>query len=158
MAQPDSRPNGDTPSNEVNDEDFIIELTEQTLTVDATVARLADPGCGAFVTFIGTVRNEHHGRAVERLDYTAYAPMAELEMRKIAHELASRWPIRQLAILHRLGRLEIGEASIVIVLALPHRKESFEALQFAIDRFKETVPIWKKEHFTDGDVQWVEGS
>lgn len=120
--------------------------------------RVEDPGCGAFVVFSGTVRDEHHGKQVDRLEYSAYAPMARAKMLEIAETARERWPLRKVAIIHRLGTLEIGEMSILIILALPHRKEGFAALEYCIDRFKEIVPIWKKEHFTDGEAVWVEGS
>ena len=135
-----------------------IELTREVIEAGTLAARVADPGCGATVEFLGTVRDEHHGRAVDRLDYDAYGPMAEKEMRRIAEELLRRWPVRRACIVHRLGTLEIGEASIGIALSLPHRADAFDALRFAIDRFKETVPIWKREHFSDGEAVWVEGS
>ena len=88
----------------------------------------------------------------------AYPQMARVQMRAIAEQLRERWPVRKLAIVHRLGTLAIGEASILIALTLAHREEGFEALRHAIDTFKETVPIWKKEVFADGEAQWVEGS
>ena len=136
----------------------LIELVHEPISIDEVVGRVTDPGCGAFVVFSGNVRNEHYGKEVLRLDYSAYEEMALTKIREIADAAAEQGPIQKCAIIHRLGTLEIGEASIVIVLALPHRKESFAALQFCIDRFKEIVPIWKKEHFADGEAVWVEGS
>lgn len=135
-----------------------IELIEGAIDIPATLAKAASPDCGALVTFLGTVRNEHYGRAVRYLEYSAYAPMALAKMDQIASELTSRWPITHVAMVHRLGRLEIGEASILIALSLPHRREGFDALRHAIDTFKQAVPIWKKEHFEDGTAIWVEGS
>lgn len=135
-----------------------VELTEEPILAEPLKERVADPSTGATVEFLGTVRNEHHGRAVDRLEYAAYPAMALSEMRKIAEEIRARWSVVRVVIVHRLGRLEIGEASIGIALSLPHRVEAFDALRYAIDTFKETVPIWKKEFFQDGEAVWVEGS
>ena len=109
---------------------------------------------GAVVTFLGTTRGSSHGREVLSLDYEAYEPMALKEVQRIALEVASIWNIKNLAIVHRIGRLEISEISLVVATASPHRKEAFEACQYVVDRIKETVPIWKKEVFENGEV-WV---
>lgn len=135
-----------------------VELTHEPIDPSALAGRVRDRATGATAIFLGTVRDEHHGRPVLRLDYEAYAPMALREMRRIAEELRERFPARRVAIVHRLGTLEIGEASIGIAISLPHRADSFAALRFAIDAFKERVPIWKREHFADGESHWVEGS
>ncbi|MGE3165504.1 MAG: molybdenum cofactor biosynthesis protein MoaE [Planctomycetota bacterium] len=135
-----------------------IELIDREIDIPAYLSLVAAPDCGAVLSFLGNVRNEHHGRAVRHLEYSAYAPMAQAKMAQIASELVSRWPIRNVAIVHRLGRLEVGETSILIALALPHRREGFDALRYAIDTFKQVVPIWKKEHFADGTAAWVQGS
>ncbi len=135
-----------------------IELRSEPILSDQLSLHVADPGCGATVTFLGTVRDTHHGKSVDRLEYAAYPSMAESEMRKIAEELIRRWSAKSVAIVHRLGVLEIGETSIGIAISLPHRAESFEALKFAIDTFKETVPVWKREFFSNGEAVWVEGS
>lgn len=135
-----------------------VELTREPIDPRALAHRVADPMTGASALFLGTVRNEHHGRAVLRLDYEAYAPMALSEMKKIGAELVSRDGISRVAIVHRLGTLEIGEVSIGIAISLPHRTEAFDALRFAIDTFKARVPIWKREHFDDGESNWVEES
>lgn len=111
-------------------------------------------GAGAVVTFVGVVRDNSQGHRVRYLEYSAYAPMAESEMRKIGDEVKARWGF-PCAMAHRVGKLEIGEASIVIAVASPHRKAAFEACHFAIDRVKETVPVWKKEVAQDG-FWWVE--
>ncbi|MCA8959618.1 MAG: molybdenum cofactor biosynthesis protein MoaE [Planctomycetes bacterium] len=132
-----------------------IELTGDVIDEAEIVERVTTPSSGAVVTFRGVVRNEHHGRSVERLDYSAYEPMARATMTQIGDELRERWPVLELAIVHRLGTLEVGEASIFIALALAHRAEGFDALRYSIDRFKEIVPIWKKEHFRDGSSEWV---
>ncbi len=135
-----------------------IELTKTPITSDPLAARVADSGAGATVSFLGTVRDEHHGRAVDRLEYDAYGSMAQSEMRKIAETIRERWSVKRVVMVHRLGMLEIGEVSIGIALSLPHRVEAFDALRYAIDTFKETVPIWKREYFRDGESIWVEGS
>ena len=114
-------------------------------------------GCGAVTTFIGLVRKHNAGREVLWLEYEAYAPMAEKSFERIAREASERWPAVRLAVHHRIGRLAIGEASIVIVAASPHRAEAFAACRYAIERVKQISPIWKHEHFEGGDV-WVEGA
>ena len=137
---------------------MIVELVRVPIIAEDYVHRVTHPDCGAVVTFLGVVRDNHRGKSVLRLEYKAYEEMALRQMRQIAAELQERWPIREAAIVHRLGVLEIGEASILIALGLAHRKEGFEALRHAIDTVKEEVPIWKKEYFQDGEAEWVEGS
>lgn len=123
--------------------------------VEVVAAAVTDPGAGAVVTFTGVVRNESGGRRVKFLEYEAHAPMAEAKLREIAETARTRWPgVRRVAIAHRVGRLEIGEASVVIAVSAAHRGEAFEACRYAIDTLKRTVPVWKKEHFEDGEV-WV---
>jgi molybdopterin synthase catalytic subunit len=129
-------------------------LTDQPLDPRAVEALVADPACGALVTFVGTVRRTNEGREVDYLEYEAYPGMAEKKMAEIAEEIRARWGLERVAIGHRLGRCEVGEASIVIAVAAPHRAEAFEACRYAIDRVKEIVPIWKREVWTDGAV-WI---
>ncbi len=130
-------------------------VVEHPLSADAIAALVEDPGAGGFVIFSGVVRNETGGRAVKFLEYEAYAPMAEAKMREIGATVRARWPqVRRVAMLHRVGRLEIGEASVLIAVSAAHRRQAFEACQYAIDTLKHTVPVWKKEHFEDGEV-WV---
>jgi molybdopterin synthase catalytic subunit len=112
------------------------------------------PGAGAVVTFTGIVRDNARGRAVVALDYEAYAPAAEKMLARIGQEIADRWGIHYTAITHRTGRLTVGEASVVIAVASPHRGEAFAACAYAIERIKQIVPIWKKEQYADGAV-WV---
>jgi molybdopterin synthase catalytic subunit len=113
------------------------------------------PGAGALALFSGVVRDQTGGRRVKFLEYEAHGPMALAKMREIAEAIRRRWPtITRIALLHRIGRLEIGESSVMIGVSSPHRAQAFEACRFAIDTLKETVPIWKKEHFEDGEV-WV---
>ena len=112
---------------------------------------------GAISVFLGTVRNENAGRSVSHLEYEAYAGMAEREMERVAAEARERFGITRIVIVHRTGRLEIGEVSVAIVVAAPHRANAMDACRFAIDTVKASVPIWKREHFTDGTSVWIEG-
>ena len=134
----------------------LIEVTAEPLDARRVEAAVAHPGAGGVCTFTGVVRDNARGRAVTHLEYEAYAEMAESEMRKIAAEIAHRWPQARVAMVHRTGRLEIGEASVVVSVACPHRAEAFEACRYGIDALKETVPIWKKEYAADGE-SWIEG-
>ncbi len=113
-------------------------------------------GDGGVVTFEGVVRDNARGKRVRYLVYDAYSEMAEQQMASIAAEVQARWQTDHIAIVHRIGRLEIGECSVVVVVACPHRAEAFEACRYAIDTLKTTVPIWKKEVAEDGE-EWVEG-
>jgi len=133
----------------------LVELTEAPLSEPALMAAVEDGGAGAIVLFSGVVRDQTGGRRVKFLEYEAHAPMAVAKMREIAAAARARFPgIRRLALVHRIGRLEIGESSVLIAVSTAHRGEAFEACRFAIDTLKETVPIWKKEYFEDGEV-WV---
>ena len=133
----------------------LYRLTTDPLSEAAVTAAVAHPEAGGVVAFSGVVRNETGGRRVKFLEYEAHAPMAEAKMHEIGDLVRARWPgVKAVAIVHRVGRLEIGEASVVIAVSAAHRAEAFEACRFAIDRLKETVPVWKKEHFEDGEV-WV---
>jgi molybdopterin synthase catalytic subunit len=134
----------------------LIELTAEPLDVRRTEAAVAHPGAGAVCSFTGVVRDHNRGEAVTRLEYEAYGGMAEREMRRIADEIAERWPGTRVAMVHRTGQLEIGEASVLISVSAPHRADAFDACRHAIDRLKESVPIWKKEHASSGAV-WLEG-
>jgi len=115
---------------------------------------VAQPESGGVCVFTGNVRNKTKGKPVLRLEYEAYAPMAYSEMQKIADSIVEKWPNTYMAIHHRTGTLQIGEAAVIIAISAPHRGAAFEACQYAIDTLKETVPIWKKEIFEDGEV-WV---
>jgi molybdopterin synthase catalytic subunit len=135
-------------------EDNLFEVSDQAISVDEVVFRLADPAIGAIATFVGVVRGETDGREVLYLEYEAYPEMAERTLRQVGEEVCARWPeVRQVAIVHRTGRLEIGETAVVIALSASHRRQVFDALHYAIDRVKEIVPIWKKEVWTDGS-EW----
>ncbi len=133
----------------------IYRVVTEPLSPDAIAAEVDDPGAGGIVIFSGVVRNETGGRLVKFLEYEAHAPMAEVKMREIGEAVRVCWPgVRRVAMLHRIGRLEIGEASVLIAVAAAHRGDAFEACRYAIDTLKRTVPVWKKEHFEDGEV-WV---
>ncbi len=133
----------------------LYRVVQEPLSPDAIAAAVDHPGAGGIVIFSGVVRNETGGRAVKFLEYEAHAPMAETKMREIGQTVRGRWPtVKRVAMLHRIGRLEIGECSVLIAVSAAHRREAFEACQYAIDTLKQTVPVWKKEHFGDGEV-WV---
>lgn len=120
-------------------------------------AVVQDPACGAVVTFIGTVREHNTGRHVHFLEYEAFEPLALKAFERIAEEAAAHWPGARLAIHHRTGRVEIGEASVVIAVASAHRGDAFAASRYTIERLKQIAPIWKHEHFEGGEV-WIEGA
>lgn len=133
-------------------------ITPEPLDVAALVAGVGDPGAGAVSTFVGTTRNSFQGKEVRYLEYEAYAPMAERVMGEIGTEVAERWPtVTGIAIAHRVGRVDIGEASVAIAVSAPHRKAALEACAWGIDRLKALLPVWKKEVFTDGEV-WRENA
>jgi molybdopterin synthase catalytic subunit len=133
----------------------VYRVVERPLSPDTIADTVADPGAGGIVIFSGVVRNETAGRPVKYLEYEAHAPMAEAKMREIGESVRGRWPgVRRVAMLHRIGRLEIGESSVLIAVSAAHRKDAFEACHYAIDTLKQTVPVWKKEYFEDGEV-WV---
>jgi molybdopterin synthase catalytic subunit len=135
----------------------LFELTTDPLDARRLEAAVAHKGAGAICTFTGIVRDSSRGRSVTHLEYEAYTEMATAEMRKIAAEIAERWPEARVAMAHRTGRLEIGEASVVVSVSCPHRAEAIDACHWGIDRLKESVPIWKKEHASDG-TYWIEGN
>ncbi|MBI3911459.1 MAG: molybdenum cofactor biosynthesis protein MoaE [Armatimonadetes bacterium] len=132
-----------------------IEITPSPLSLEPLLAFVQRRGYGGVVTFTGNVRDYNHGRRVLYLEYDAYRPMAEREMRAIAEEAVRRWDCC-IAMAHRIGRLEVGEASVMIAVACAHRAPAFEACRYAIDTLKEAVPIWKKEAWEGGEV-WIEG-
>lgn len=132
----------------------LFEVTPDPISADDVIARLADPAVGAIATFVGVVRGETDGRKTLYLEYEAYPDMAETTLAQIGDEIRQRWPsIREVAIAHRTGRLEIGEVATVIAVSAAHRPDVFDALHYAIDRLKEIVPIWKKEVWADGE-EW----
>lgn len=118
---------------------------------------VAHAACGAICVFHGVTRNHNLGREVDFLEYEAYPEMALPAMSAIVEEIARRWPDTRAAMTHRVGRVDIGEASVVIAVSAPHRADAFEACRFAIDTLKTTVPVWKKEVWSDGE-SWIEGT
>ncbi len=138
-------------------QDDIFEVTREPIDKLGLERRLLNGAAGAIVTFDGVVRNQTKGRRVVSLQYEAYEPMAIKEMSRIGAEMRQRWPeVDRIGIIHRFGELKISESSVAIVVTSPHRRVAFEACHYAIDRLKQTVPIWKKEVFEDGE-EWVEG-
>jgi molybdopterin converting factor subunit 1 len=134
----------------------LFELTDQPLDSRRLEAAVARSGAGAICTFTGVVRDNSRGHETTRLEYQAYPGMAESQMRAIAAEIAERWPEARVAMAHRTGVLEIGEASVVVSVSSPHRGDAIAGCKWGIDRLKETVPVWKKEFFAGGEV-WIEG-
>jgi molybdopterin synthase catalytic subunit len=129
-------------------------ITEKPIDLDALVTYVGDPAAGAIATFLGTTRATNRGRDVLKLEYEAYAEMAVAEFEKIAAEAARRWEVTRVAIVHRIGVVPLGDASVGIAVSAPHRRESIEACHFCIDSLKLVAPIWKKEHFEGGEV-WI---
>jgi molybdopterin synthase catalytic subunit len=131
-----------------------FRVTEEPLSLEAVVAEVADERAGGIATFTGTVRRQSRGREVTRLEYEAYAEMAEQVMARLAHDLEAKFELCTVAIHHRVGVLEIGEASVVIAVSAPHRQDALAACKEAIDTLKETVPLWKKEVYEGGE-EWI---
>ena len=138
----------------LTDNRLSCRITQEPIRLDELTAFVADPGAGAMATFVGTTRDTNEGRQVVRLEYECYPGMAEKEMEKIGQEVLERWPVKKVAMLHRLGRVDIGEASVAIAVSSGHRHAAFEACHYAINQLKETVPIWKKELYEGGEV-WI---
>ncbi len=134
-----------------------VAVTSEPLDADALIALVGAQGDGAVVTFAGLVRDHNQGRRVRFLEYDAYEPLAVRALQRIVAEAAELWPSARLATHHRIGRLEIGEASILIAAASAHRADAFAACRYTIERVKQIVPIWKREHFDGGEV-WLEGA
>lgn len=131
-------------------------LVEEPLDVGAAVARVRNPASGAVLVFLGTVRDSHRGREVSKLTYTAYPSMAKDRLRRIVDELQAGSERLRVAIHHRLGEVPAGEPSVVIAVSSPHREEAYEASRQALERLKTEVPIWKREHYADGETEWRE--
>ena len=131
-----------------------LYLTDRPVDLGALLGSVQSAERGGVACFLGTVRNHHGGRGVLRLEYSAYAPMAEAECARIVAEAESRWPVA-VALIHRVGRLEIGDAAVGVVVASAHRNEAFAACRHVIEELKRRVPIWKREVFADGTVEWV---
>jgi molybdopterin synthase catalytic subunit len=134
-----------------------FSVGSDSLDVTAVAASVTTAACGAVATFVGIVRNENGGRRVLWIDYEVYAPLARTTFEQIGHEAAERWPSAQVAIHHRTGHVAIGDASVVVAAASPHRAEAFAVCRYAIERVKQIAPVWKHEHFEGGEV-WIEGA
>ena len=138
----------------------MVRLTPDPIDHAALTEAVRRPDCGAVVTFLGTVRDLTDGKVTVALDYEAYPGMAEKMMAErqlavIEREARERWPVGEIVLIHRLGRLEVGEVSVAVAVSCPHRAEAFAAGRHAIDLLKELVPIWKKENWADGSTEWV---
>lgn len=135
---------------------MLIRVTPDILDTDEAIAAVESPAAGAVNVFLGVVRNNNLGRSVQYLEYDAYPAMAEKVMRELADEAKERFSLEDVAVLHRTGRLEIGEASLLVAVSCGHRAESFEAGHWLVNEIKKKVPVWKKEVWEDGEA-WVEG-
>jgi molybdopterin synthase catalytic subunit len=133
----------------------MIRLTSDPIDYAALTESVRSTDSGAVVLFMGTVREMTEGRRTSALDYDAYTPMAEAKLNELETQARARWPIDKVAIVHRMGRLELGEVSVAVAVSCPHRHQAFEAARFLIDELKVTVPIWKKENWSDGTTEWV---
>jgi molybdopterin synthase catalytic subunit len=132
----------------------LCEITEAPLSLDALIPAVRQDSSGAVASFLGVVRATSRGRTVRYLEYEAFPEMAVAKMREIVDEIRGRWPVDRVALIHRTGRLQIGEASVAIAVSSPHRREALEACAYAIERLKAIVPVWKKEVWTDG-AEWI---
>jgi len=138
-----------------NERTVMIELTDKPIDTDAVLRHVGSSKAGAVVLFLGTTREQTGGRQTDSLDYECYPKMAQRKLAELEEEARSRWAIVECAIVHRLGHLELEEASVAIAVSAPHRGDAFDAGRWLIDRIKEVVPIWKKENWADGDSEWV---
>ena len=137
---------------------MLTRVQEAPLSLDEAAAAVADPAAGAVCIFIGTVRDRSAAGDVTGLTYEAWHELADRRLRELADEILARWPARRIAIVHRVGALEVGETSVIVAVSAPHRAEAFEACRHGIERLKEDVPIWKKESLVAGEAHWVMGS
>ena len=133
----------------------MFKITSEEIELGDVIRAVEAEDAGAIVHFLGVVRNNTEGREVSYLEYEAYPPMAEKKMTEIAQEIHEKWELDRVAMIHRVGRLEIGEVSVAVAVASPHRKEAFEACHYAMNRLKQIVPIWKREVWADGEEEWV---
>jgi len=133
----------------------MFKIRKEVITAEDAIGADEAGDAGAIVTFLGTVRNNTGGRQVAYLEYEAYSPMAEKKMAEIAQEIYEKWGLEHVAMIHRLGRLEIGDVSVAVAVSSPHRKDGFEACHYAMNRLKQIVPIWKREVWANGEEEWV---
>ncbi len=139
-------------------DDLLVRVTSDPISADEALGFVADPGAGGTCVFLGTVRDHSQAGDVEGLSYEAWDELALRRLGEIAGEAFAKWSIRKMAILHRTGDLAVGEPSVVVAVSAEHRAEAFEACRHGIERLKEDVPIWKKEHLEAGESHWVMGS
>jgi len=133
-----------------------IGIQEEPIDTAKVLAAVADPACGAASLFLGIVRDHHEGRSVIHLEYEAYDAMVLEVFGAIAEELSERWDVRRLALVHRKGKLEIGELAVAVAVSTPHRRDSFEACRYGIDEIKSRAPVWKKELYREGGERWID--
>ena len=132
-----------------------ILISDQPISVEAIIPRIEDPDCGAQLVFIGTTRRTTSDRVTQSLSYDAYQPMAERELDKLARQAAVQWHLFHVAIHHRIGKVDIGQPSIIVAVSSPHRKPCMEAVPWLMDQIKSNVPIWKQETYENNDTTWV---
>ena len=137
---------------------LIVRVTADPLDPAEAVASVADPAAGGTCVFLGTVRDHSEAGEVTGLTYEAWEELALARLGEIGEELFASWPLRRVALWHRTGELEVGETSVIVACSAAHRAEAFEACRDGIERLKDDVPIWKKEHLVDGDAVWVAGA
>jgi molybdopterin synthase catalytic subunit len=136
----------------------LVRVTDRPLDASEPLAFVADPGSGGTVLFSGTVRDRSDAGSVTGLDYEAWRERAEAQLDLIGEEILGRWPVRRVALLHRIGHLDVGEVSVLVCCSAPHRGDAFEAARHGIERIKQDVPIWKRESLLTGEARWVMGS
>lgn len=136
----------------------MIEITKSAIDVQKVIESVVTPESGGIDVFLGTTRNHSKGRNVDLLEYEAYEPMALKIMNRIAEQARQTWEVQNVSLVHRVGKVPVGEASVVIAVSSAHRDEAFRACRFVIDELKRVVPIWKREYFDDGSVEWSQQS
>jgi molybdopterin synthase catalytic subunit len=136
----------------------MIAITESPINLQEVFESVVTPETGGINLFVGTTRNHSHGRAVTVLEYEAYEPMALKMMNEIADRARQTWEVQKVSLVHRVGKVPIGESSVVIAVSAAHRDEAFKACRFLIDELKRVVPVWKREYFADGTVEWSQHS
>jgi molybdopterin synthase catalytic subunit len=133
-------------------------ISQKSIDPTKALASVMDDDAGGIVLFVGTVRNRTDGRQVKGLEYQVYRRMAQREIAKLEEEIKRRWPVKSIKLVHREGKLKVGDVSVVIAVSAPHRGEAFDAARYAIDRIKDSFPIWKREKFKGGRYEWVKGT
>jgi molybdopterin synthase catalytic subunit len=139
-------------------DDLLVDVSPDEIVPERAVGFVADPGAGGICSFLGTVRDHSDGGDVTGLTYEAWQDLAVKRLEGLGQELFDTWPVRRVALLHRFGDLRIGDVSVAIAVSAPHRAAAFEACRHAIEKLKQDVPIWKKEHLVSGESSWVMGS